>query len=81
VDRHTSRRGRSHHGRVRSSHRPQEQGRRRHQHHLRHGAAQTCNVTPESATLRAANQYVTAFNALATQLAAEAEQQGGAPTS
>ncbi|MGI3199650.1 hypothetical protein ACRJ4W_15465 [Streptomyces sp. GLT-R25] len=45
------------------------------------GAAQTYNVTPESATLRAANQYVTAFNALAAQLAAEAEQQGDAPTS
>jgi hypothetical protein len=45
------------------------------------GAAQTYNVTSASATLRAANQYVTAFNALATHLAAEAEQQGGAPTS
>ncbi|QLJ01530.1 hypothetical protein HZZ00_11160 [Streptomyces sp. NEAU-sy36] len=39
------------------------------------GAAQTYNVTGESATLRAANQYVTAFNALAEQLAAEAEQE------
>ncbi|MBL3670627.1 hypothetical protein JL475_32600 [Streptomyces sp. M2CJ-2] len=38
------------------------------------GAAQTYNVTPETATLRAANQYVNAFNALAAQLAAEAEQ-------
>jgi hypothetical protein len=36
------------------------------------GAAQTYKVTPESSTLRAANQYVTAFNALAAQLAAEA---------
>ncbi|MEU0965667.1 hypothetical protein ABZ357_09655 [Streptomyces sp. NPDC005917] len=35
------------------------------------GAAQTYNVTPETATLRAANQYVNAFNALAAQLAAE----------
>lgn len=39
------------------------------------GAAQTYNVTPENATLRAANQYVNAFNALAAQLAAEADQQ------
>ena len=39
------------------------------------GAAQTYNVTPESTTLRAANQYVTAFNALAGQLANEAGQQ------
>ncbi|NUK84537.1 hypothetical protein [Streptomyces lunaelactis] len=39
------------------------------------GAAQTYSVTPESGTLRAANQYVTAFNALAAQLAAEAGQQ------
>ncbi|MEU3346399.1 hypothetical protein ABZ723_15715 [Streptomyces sp. NPDC006700] len=38
------------------------------------GAAQTYNVTPENATLRAANQYVTAFNALAAQLDSEAEQ-------
>ncbi|MGW4731672.1 hypothetical protein ACWEQC_21320 [Streptomyces shenzhenensis] len=38
------------------------------------GAAQTYNVTPDSTTLRAANQYVTAFNALAVQLASEAEQ-------
>ncbi|MFF7329673.1 hypothetical protein [Streptomyces sp. NPDC008150] len=35
------------------------------------GAVKTYNVTPENATLRAANQYVTAFNALAAQLAAE----------
>ncbi|MGQ5640898.1 MULTISPECIES: hypothetical protein [unclassified Streptomyces] len=35
------------------------------------GAAQTYKVTPESATLRAANQYVTAFNALAEQLEQE----------
>lgn len=35
------------------------------------GAAQTYKVTPEAATLRAANQYVTAFNALADQLDAE----------
>ncbi|MCT9010012.1 hypothetical protein [Streptomyces rhizosphaerihabitans] len=39
------------------------------------GAVQTYNVTPENATLRAANQYVTAFNALAGQLANEAGQQ------
>lgn len=39
------------------------------------GAAQTYNVTPENSTLRAANQYVTAFNALAAQLAYEAGQQ------
>ena len=39
------------------------------------GAAQTYNVTPESSTLRMANQYVTAFNALAAQLANEAPQQ------
>ncbi|MFF9324029.1 hypothetical protein ACF1AY_04850 [Streptomyces sp. NPDC014776] len=39
------------------------------------GAAQTYNVTPENATLRAANQYVTAFNALAAQLAREADGQ------
>ncbi|WP_327403841.1 hypothetical protein OG194_29670 [Streptomyces sp. NBC_01288] len=38
------------------------------------GAAQTYNVTPENATLRAANQYVTAFNALAGQLSNEAAQ-------
>jgi hypothetical protein len=37
------------------------------------GAAQTYTVTPETSTLRAANQYVTAFNALAAQLAAEAD--------
>ncbi|MEU7407783.1 hypothetical protein AB0B40_00370 [Streptomyces sp. NPDC042638] len=35
------------------------------------GAAQTYKVTPEATTLRAANQYVTAFNALAEQLDAE----------
>jgi len=39
------------------------------------GAAQTYNVTPENGTLRMANQYVTAFNALAAQLANEAAQQ------
>lgn len=39
------------------------------------GAAQTYNVKPDGVTLRAANQYVTAFNALAAQLASEAEQQ------
>ncbi|MFE4758470.1 hypothetical protein ACFRIB_51425 [Streptomyces mirabilis] len=39
------------------------------------GAAQTYNVTPENANLRAANQYVNAFNALAAQLEAEAAQQ------
>lgn len=39
------------------------------------GAAQTYKVTPEPSTLRAANQYVTAFNSLAAQLAAEAERQ------
>ncbi|REE62139.1 hypothetical protein BX257_4752 [Streptomyces sp. 3212.3] len=38
------------------------------------GAAQTYNVTPDSTALRAANQYVTAFNALAAQLANEADQ-------
>jgi hypothetical protein len=38
------------------------------------GASQTYNVTPETSTLRAANQYVTAFNALAAQLASEAGQ-------
>ncbi|WP_234354583.1 SHOCT domain-containing protein [Streptomyces sp. NRRL WC-3618] len=32
------------------------------------GAAQTYNVTPDSTALRAANQYVNAFNALAAQL-------------
>ncbi|MFF1297939.1 MULTISPECIES: hypothetical protein [unclassified Streptomyces] len=42
---------------------------------LGNGAAQTYNVTPENSTLRAANQYVNAFNALAAQLAAEAGQQ------
>jgi hypothetical protein len=39
------------------------------------GAAQTYNVTPENGTLRAANKYVTAFNALAAQLANEAAQE------
>ncbi|MER7967691.1 hypothetical protein ABTX35_01510 [Streptomyces sp. NPDC096080] len=39
------------------------------------GAVQTYNVTPESGTLRAANQYVTAFNALSAQLATEASQE------
>ncbi|MFE4816939.1 hypothetical protein ACFRFU_10995 [Streptomyces sp. NPDC056704] len=38
-------------------------------------AAQTYNVTPENANLRAANQYVNAFNALAAQLEAEGAQQ------
>ncbi|MFI6347235.1 hypothetical protein [Streptomyces sp. NPDC050560] len=37
--------------------------------------AQTYNVTPETSTLRMANQYVTAFNALAAQLASEADEQ------
>ncbi|MGQ4343569.1 hypothetical protein [Streptomyces sp. SAS_275] len=37
------------------------------------GAAQTFNVSPESQTLSAANRYVTAFNALAAQLAQEDE--------
>ncbi|MFF0033326.1 hypothetical protein ACFYS7_35095 [Streptomyces avermitilis] len=41
---------------------------------LGNGAAQTYNVTPENANLRAANQYVNAFNALAAQLDAEATQ-------
>ncbi|MET7944161.1 hypothetical protein [Streptomyces sp. NPDC005302] len=41
---------------------------------LGNGAAQTYNVTPENANLRAANQYVNAFNALAAQLEAEATQ-------
>ncbi|MFE0470509.1 hypothetical protein ACFW2V_02685 [Streptomyces sp. NPDC058947] len=35
------------------------------------GAAQTYTVKPEPAYLKAANQYVTAFNALAAQLAEE----------
>ncbi|MFI6655241.1 hypothetical protein ACIBL8_06975 [Streptomyces sp. NPDC050523] len=39
------------------------------------GSAHTYDVTPESTTLRMADQYVTAFNALATQLADEAAQQ------
>lgn len=38
------------------------------------GAAQTYTVTPENSTLRMANQYVNAFNALAAQLASEAGQ-------
>ncbi|MGY6021782.1 hypothetical protein [Streptomyces spinosirectus] len=38
------------------------------------GAVHTYNVTPENTTLRMASQYVTAFNALATQLADEAAQ-------
>lgn len=38
------------------------------------GAVQTYNVTPENSTLRMANQYVTAFNALAAQLANESSQ-------
>jgi len=42
---------------------------------LGNGAAQTYNVTPENTTLRAANQYVNAFNALAAQLATEAERE------
>jgi len=39
------------------------------------GAAQTYNVTPDSTNLRAANQYVTAFNALAAQLDSEGAQE------
>ncbi|MFI6091317.1 SHOCT domain-containing protein [Streptomyces sp. NPDC051218] len=35
------------------------------------GAAQTYSVTPDSTNLRAANQYVNAFNTLAAQLANE----------
>lgn len=42
---------------------------------LGNGAAQTYTVKPEPSYLKAANQYVNAFNALAAQLAAEAEQQ------
>ncbi|WP_329472726.1 hypothetical protein OIE75_29710 [Streptomyces sp. NBC_01723] len=37
------------------------------------GAAQTYTVKPEPSYLKAANQYVTAFNALAAQLAEEGE--------
>lgn len=37
------------------------------------GAAQTYTVKPEPSFLKAANQYVTAFNALAEQLAQEGE--------
>ncbi|MDH6610295.1 hypothetical protein M2164_005930 [Streptomyces sp. SAI-208] len=37
------------------------------------GAAQTYTVKPEPSYLKAANQYVNAFNALAAQLAAEDE--------
>ncbi|WAL99195.1 SHOCT domain-containing protein [Streptomyces sp. Je 1-369] len=40
------------------------------------GAAQTYSVTPDSTNLRAANQYVNAFNMLAALLAAE---EGSAP--
>ncbi|MFD8007822.1 hypothetical protein [Streptomyces mirabilis] len=39
------------------------------------GVAQTYNVTPDNTNLRAANQYVNAFSALAAQLEAEAGQQ------
>lgn len=39
------------------------------------GAAQTYTVKPDASYLKAANQYVTAFNALAAQLAAEANGQ------
>lgn len=38
---------------------------------LRNGAAQTYTVKPEPSFLKAANRYVTAFNALAGQLAQE----------
>lgn len=38
---------------------------------LGNGAAQTYTVKPEPSYLKAANQYVTAFNALAAQLDAE----------
>lgn len=38
------------------------------------GAAQTYNVKPDKAVMRAANQYVTAFNALAGQI----DREGGA---
>ena len=37
------------------------------------GAAQTYTVKPEPAILKAANQYVNAFNTLAAQLAAEGD--------
>lgn len=40
------------------------------------GAAQTYTVKPEPSYLKAANQYVTAFNALAAQLAEEDEATG-----
>jgi hypothetical protein len=40
------------------------------------GAAQTYTVKPEPAYLKAANQYVTAFNALAAQLAEEDDTAG-----
>lgn len=39
------------------------------------GAAQTYTVKPEPAYLKAANQYVTAFNALAAQLAEEDDEE------
>lgn len=39
------------------------------------GAAQTYTVKPDPSVLKAANQYVNAFNTLAAQLAAEAGQQ------
>ncbi|WP_406390023.1 hypothetical protein [Streptomyces sp. NBC_00887] len=35
---------------------------------FRNGAVQTYTVKPEPSYLKAANQYVTAFNALASQL-------------
>jgi hypothetical protein len=41
------------------------------------GAAQTYTVKPEPAYLKAANQYVTAFNALAAQLAEEDDAEDG----
>lgn len=41
------------------------------------GAAQTYTVKPEPAYLKDANQYVTAFNALAAQLAEEDEGAAG----
>ncbi|ROQ69187.1 hypothetical protein EDD93_3684 [Streptomyces sp. 840.1] len=39
------------------------------------GAAQTYTVQPDASILKAANQYVNAFNALAAQLASEATRQ------
>lgn len=39
------------------------------------GAAQTYTVKPDASILKAANQYVNAFNALAAQLASEAGRQ------